>query len=131
MTQGNRQHAAAAERDAAQRAFGESLDLQRLGHHGGAVSRAYYAAYHAARALLYNKGVEPKTHEGLRRMIGVHYVLTGELAATHADALARLAFMRDAADYAPARPATASDAAEAVDLARAFLAAAGVTAPPR
>lgn len=47
--------------------------LAHLGHHGGAVSRAC----HAARALLYEKGLEPKPHEGVRRMIGLHYVMPG------------------------------------------------------
>ena len=126
MTEANRQSAAADERNAALAAWHEALDLQRLGHHGGTVSRAYYASYHAARALLYEKGVEPKTHEGVRRMIGVHYVLTNELGAAQGDALTRLAFMRDAADYAPASPAGATEAAEAVTLARGFLEAARV-----
>lgn len=126
MTEANRQSAAAVERSAAHAAWAEALDLQRLGHHGGTVSRAYYAAYHAARALLYEKGVEPKTHEGVRRMIGIHCVLTKELTTAAGDALSRLAFMRDAADYAPARPTSATEAAEAVALARAFLQAARV-----
>jgi hypothetical protein len=31
------------------------------------ISRAYYAMFHAARALLYLYGVEPRTHEGVIR----------------------------------------------------------------
>jgi uncharacterized protein (UPF0332 family) len=126
MTQANRELAAAAERAGAHQAFREAVDLRRLGHHGGAISRAYYSAYHAARALLYEKGIEPKTHEGVRRMIGVHWVVTGELSVKDADALAKLAFMRDSADYAPAQPSTDAQSAEAVELARVFLLAARV-----
>ena len=31
------------------------------------ISRAYYAMFHAARALLYLYGIEPRTHEGVIR----------------------------------------------------------------
>ena len=126
MTQTNRAAAAAAERAAAGEAFREAVGLQRLGHPAGTVSRAYYAAYHAARGLLFEKGVEPKTHDGVRRMIGLHYVVAGELAAAQADALAELAYLREVSDYAPARPTTAETAAQAVNLARAFMQAARV-----
>lgn len=125
MTEVNRATAAAAERQAARSALAEAAALEQMGHAGGAISRAYYAAYHAARALLYDKGLEPKTHEGVRRLIGLHYVLSNELSAAQGDALARLAFMREAADYAPSRPPVAVEAAEALQLARNFLSAAG------
>ncbi len=125
MTAANREQAAQAERRAATTAFREAAALAPLGHHGGTVSRAYYAAYHAARALLYEKGVEPKTHEGVRRMIGLHYVMPGLLSAAKADSLAQLAYMRDTADYAPAEPPDARQAETALKLARDFLAAAG------
>lgn len=124
MTESNRSLAAAAERKAAQIALAEATALHQMGFCGGAVSRAYYAAYHAARALLYEKGLEPKTHEGVRRMLGLHCVVTGELTAGTADALAKLAFMREAADYAPVQPPAAAEAADAVKMAGDFLSAA-------
>jgi hypothetical protein len=127
MTAENKTLAATAEREAAVRAFREAGDLLRLKHHGGAISRAYYAAYHAARALLYEKGLEPKTHEGVRRMIGLHYVLPGLIPQAEGDALAALALMREAADYAPSAPATQPEAEQAVELARHFLRAARVS----
>jgi len=126
LTSANRQQAAQAERRASAEAFRESKALAGLGHNGGAVSRAYYAAYHAARALLFEKGIEPKTHEGVRRMIGLHYVIPGLLSAAVADALAQLAYMREAADYAPAEPPETKQAEDALKLSREFLSAAGV-----
>jgi uncharacterized protein (UPF0332 family) len=126
MTEANRAQAAAAERRAALAAYREAADLHRLGHPGGTVSRAYYATYHAARALLFERGLEPKTHEGVRRMIGLHFVLTGALTAAQADALAKLAYLREAADYAPAEPRTPAEADEALLLAKTFLSAAKV-----
>lgn len=129
MTAANRQQAAAAERRVAAATFREAAALARLGHHGGAVSRAYYAAYHAARALLYEKGIEPKSHEGVRRMIGLHYVMPGLMATSAAEGLAQLSFMRDAADYAPTEPPAAGQATTALQFAREFLKGAGVEPP--
>jgi len=42
-----------------------------------AVSRAYYAMYHAARAALSIVNVFPKTHEGVVAEFGRKFVLTG------------------------------------------------------
>lgn len=126
MTSANRQQAAQAGRRAAAEPFREASALAGLGHNGGAVSRAYYAAYHAARALLFGKGIEPKTHEGVRRMIGLHYVVPGLLSGSLANALAQLAYMREAADHAPAEPLDPNQAEAALKSAREFSRAAGV-----
>ncbi len=129
MTRSNQEANAAHERRAALSAGREAVDLGRLDHHGGAVSRAYYAAYNAARALLFEKGLEPKTHEGVRRMLGWHSVLPGLLAEKQAQGLSRLAYLREASDYAPADPAMSEQTREALMLTREFLVAAGVQAP--
>jgi uncharacterized protein (UPF0332 family) len=129
MTSSNQEANAAHERRASLNAWREAADLDRLGHHGGAVSRAYYAAYHAARALLFEKGLEPKTHEGVRRMLGLHYVLPGLLAEKQTQGLTRLAYLREASDYAPAQPPTAEQSHEALALTKEFLGASGVQLP--
>jgi uncharacterized protein (UPF0332 family) len=76
--------------------------------------------------MLYEKGLEPKTHEGVRRMVGLHYVLPGLMAQADGDALTALALMREDADYAPSAPSTCQQAEQAVELARRFLRAARV-----
>jgi len=57
-----------------------------------AVSRAYYAMYHAAKAALAQVNVFPKTHEGVVSEFGKRLVLTGifpkELGKNLADAKA-------------------------------------------
>jgi uncharacterized protein (UPF0332 family) len=40
------------------------------GHHGDAVTRAYYAMLYAARGLLAAKGVHPRSHGGVLRALG-------------------------------------------------------------
>lgn len=64
-----------------------------------AVSRAYYAAYHYARALLLTKELEPKSHRGLIQMIGLHFVKTGLLSDTDANHLGHLESFRGLSDY--------------------------------
>jgi len=51
--------------------------LFRDGDYEDAVSRAYYAMYHAARAALSTVNVFPKTHEGVVSEFGRKFVLTG------------------------------------------------------
>jgi len=66
--------------------------LFRDGDYEDAVSRAYYAMYHAARAALSTVNVFPKTHEGVVSEFGRKFVLAGifpkELGRNLADAKA-------------------------------------------
>jgi len=66
--------------------------LFREGYYEDAVSRAYYAMYHAARAALSTVGVFPKTHEGVVTEFGRKFVVTEifprELGKNLADAKA-------------------------------------------
>jgi uncharacterized protein (UPF0332 family) len=80
-----------------------------------AVSDAYYAAFHAASALLASAGLEAGTHEGLRRQLALHFVKDGPLPPHAARDLSRLLSDRLLADYAVAGEI---DAAAAVDAAR-------------
>jgi uncharacterized protein (UPF0332 family) len=80
-----------------------------------ATSDAYYAAFHAATALLASAGVEAGTHEGLRRLLALHFVKDGPLPPHTARDLSRLLSDRLLADYAVAGEI---DQAAAVDAAR-------------
>lgn len=66
--------------------------LFRDGDYEDAVSRAYYAMYHAARAALSTLNVFPKTHEGVVTEFGRRFVLADvfskELGKNLADAKA-------------------------------------------
>jgi uncharacterized protein (UPF0332 family) len=84
-----------------------------------AVTRAYFAAFHAARALLYANGHEPRTHEGVHHLLQIHFVKTARLEIEQGRALARLQTYRGEADYGDAvvdERAARGD----VDTARAF-----------
>jgi uncharacterized protein (UPF0332 family) len=51
------------------------------------VSRSYYAVLHSAKAALHINVVESKTHEGVRRMFGLHLVKTGKIEKEFSDIL--------------------------------------------
>ena len=103
----------------------EELDAARLLHerrfYFKSVSSSYYAIYHAAKALLLLKGVDPRTHEGVERMFALYYIKTGEFDLNVGKAIGRLMKMRQEADYFPEIPFTAEESAEAVEMAGAFI----------
>ena len=103
----------------------ESADiLLNAGKYADAVSRAYYAAYHYARALLLSAGEEPRTHGGLDRLLQRDFVRTGQLEAKDARLLARLMAFRQSADYTAEYVFTDATARDEVDAAKTFVAAA-------
>lgn len=105
----------------------ESLSAARHLLTGGfgndAVSRAYYAAFHCARALLVSKGIEAKTHRGTVQLLGLHFVKTGILAPETAGLLAHLETYRELVDYTPATRFTGEEAREEIARAERFMAA--------
>ena len=64
-----------------------------------AAATLYFAAVHACRALLASRGIEPRSHRGLRSMVSLHFVKPGALAPEVARALSDLQEAREGADY--------------------------------
>lgn len=67
--------------------------------HGGAVNRYYYAAFHAARALLATRNVDSARHAGVIALFQRHFVKTGDFPADTARALPRSFEKRLSSDY--------------------------------
>ena len=44
------------------------------------IERSYYAAFHAASALLASRGIYPSTHDGTISMLALHFVKAGALS---------------------------------------------------
>jgi uncharacterized protein (UPF0332 family) len=112
----------------ARRAFQEatsSLDdadfLCQNGRLKSAVSRSYYAALQAARALLFSKGLEASTHSGVAHLVYEHFVAPRLLPPEIARLLRRLQVAREDADYEMAALMTPQMAAESVAEARTYL----------
>lgn len=113
-----------------------TLDAARLlagaGFHRDAVTRAYYAVFHAACALLASVGLKARTHEGVRSLVSEHFVRPGVLDADHARTLRRAAGDRNDADYDAASVFTAEDSREDITRAAAFIEAASkIVAAPK
>ena len=64
-----------------------------------AVSRAYYAVLHAAKAALLVVGVAADSHVAVRRMFGKHLILSGSIERVWARSLAEGMDNRLSADY--------------------------------
>ena len=67
------------------------------------------------------KGIDPKTHEGVERMISLYYVKTKEIDLSAGKAVGRLMKMGQEADYYPEVPFSEEEAAEAIGAAEGFL----------
>jgi uncharacterized protein (UPF0332 family) len=95
--------------------------LSAEGYPEDAVSRAYYAVFHAAKAALGVHDVSVTSHAGARRMFGLRLVRTGEIEAVWASYLAESADDRLAADYDSSISIPADEAQREVRRARRFL----------
>jgi uncharacterized protein (UPF0332 family) len=104
-------------------AIEEAELLLQAGKLAGAVSRAYYGAFHHARALLLSADEEPRSHGGLTRLLQSNFVRTGRVAPEDAALLSRLMSLRQDADYTAEYVFTAPMAASELDDARRFVAA--------
>ena len=65
----------------------------------GAVNRYYYAAFHAARALLATRGVDSSRHAGVIALFQQHFVKTGDFSSEVARALPRSFEKRLSSDH--------------------------------
>lgn len=86
-----------------------------------AVSRAYYAAFHAARVALAAHGSTPRTHSGVASEFGRLIVLPGSISPDIARTLKRLATARDLADYSEDEVPSPEEIAQFVDEAVRFV----------
>ena len=89
-----------------------------------AVSRAYYAVFHAAQALLLTEGLTAGTHQGLVNLFGLHLVKTGKFEKKFGRYLANLKDARENSDYEIYSGIDQATAQRAVQEADEFLSAA-------
>jgi uncharacterized protein (UPF0332 family) len=73
--------------------------LIQFGYHSNAISRMYYACYHATQALLLTKNIITKTHNGQINQLHNEFVSTGNFDKTQAAFLSLLLNLRIDSDY--------------------------------
>ena len=66
-----------------------------------AISKLYYFLLYNVRALLLTKGLEPKSHEGALRLLGLHFVKKGIFNPRDSHIFSKLMKFREEADYNP------------------------------
>ena len=84
-------------------------------------SRAYYAAFHAAQALLATEGLHADTHQGVVSMFGLHFARTGKVNPRLGRHLNNLKDDRESGDYDLYSGIDREDAERAVAEARDFV----------
>jgi uncharacterized protein (UPF0332 family) len=96
-------------------------DLLEKGHYDIAASRAYYAAFYAASALLLGKKIDPSKHSGVIAAIHREFVKTGKLAVAQGKSLNWLFELRGVGDYGVIVHVTEEEALRAIKVAEDFV----------
>jgi uncharacterized protein len=95
-------------------------ELLDKGYYDVSASRAYYAAFYAASALLLNAGIDTSKHSGVIALIHQHFVKSGKLGQEQGRNLNWLFELRSVGDYGVSLHVDLDDARKAVDTAQDF-----------
>lgn len=99
-------------------------ELATGGYYDFVASRAYYAAFYAATALLLSEELEFGKHSGVIASIHQRFVKTGKLDTKSGRDLNWLFELRSVGDYGAATHVSQQDADRAIEVADDFLKAA-------
>jgi uncharacterized protein (UPF0332 family) len=95
------------------------------GDYDSAVSRAYYAMFYVAEALLLSKGLAYSKHSAVIAAFGKEFAKTGELSAVFHAHLREAADARNVSDYQVLSHITEETALQHISRAEELLAVAG------
>jgi uncharacterized protein (UPF0332 family) len=101
MTGVNRRENIRAELERAAEALAAATLLYENGFISDAVSRLYYFVLYNVRALLLSKDLEPRSHDGALRLLGMHFVRDSLIEKNAAQIFSKLMKFREEADYNP------------------------------
>lgn len=110
MNSKNRQLNISVAIEKGQAALRQARILNDSHEYDGAVSRAYYAAFHYASAVLLTRGLEALSHQGLVRMFNLHFIKTGQFPKRYSTILSHAQKAREESDYQGEIPFTEEDA---------------------
>ena len=89
----------AANLERAEQSIQAAKDLALKGYHDFAASRAYYAAFYGATAVLLNEGLDFSKHSGVIASIHQRFVKMGKLGKEQGKDLNWLFEIRNVGDY--------------------------------
>jgi uncharacterized protein (UPF0332 family) len=96
-------------------------ELFDRGYYDVCASRAYYAAFYSASALLLKKKIDTSKHGGVIALIHQHFVKSGILGKEQGRNLNWLFELRSVGDYGVSLHVAPKDARRAVDTASDFI----------
>jgi uncharacterized protein (UPF0332 family) len=96
-------------------------ELIRTGYYDFAASRAYYAVFYGATAVLLNEGLDFSKHSGIIASIHQRFVKTGKLSKEHGKNLNWLFELRNVGDYGVTAHVSQPQAEQAILAAESFL----------
>jgi uncharacterized protein (UPF0332 family) len=73
--------------------------LIKNGYFNAAVSRLYYACYYAVTALLLKNDIFAQTHQGVKQMFSLHFIVTGKICNKYSQFYAQIFNDRMSGDY--------------------------------
>lgn len=107
--------------DRAQDCIGEAELLLNASHFTAAISRAYYAMFHAATAALLHHNIERHSHQGIISAFGETFAKTGQIEPKFHGYLKEAFDLRQESDYQPVVRLTEVQACEVVSWAKEFV----------
>lgn len=105
----------------ARRIFSESDVYVQNGLWSTLTNRLYYAAFHAATALLIHHGLRAGTHQGVHVLLSKHFVKEGILSREDGTTFSRLQTMRERGDYNCLIDTTEEEIVPFIDKVKSFL----------
>ncbi len=118
-----REQEIAANLERAEQSIQAAKDLATKGYHDFAASRAYYAAFYGATALLLKEGLDFSKHSGVIALIHQRFVRTGKLSKEQGKDLNWLFEIRNIGDCGGIAHVSCAQAEQAIQAAESFLSA--------
>ena len=86
-----------------------------------AANRLYYACFYAVTALLIKDGYETHTHNGVKTLLGLHYIKENKIERAQGDLFKHLFRLRQTGDYDDWVDLQEQDVAPLVEPAKEFI----------
>jgi uncharacterized protein (UPF0332 family) len=113
----------AANLERAEQSVQAARQLASEGYYDFAASRAYYAAFYAATAILLSEGLELSKHSAVIASIHQRFVKTGRLSKEQGKTLNWLFELRSVGNYGGTAHVSHQEAEQAIQAAEGFLSA--------
>ncbi|MFP4175940.1 MAG: HEPN domain-containing protein [Candidatus Brocadiia bacterium] len=108
----------------AETSLGAARKLLKDDYPDFSASRAYYAAFYAATALLLSRDISRSKHSGTIAAIHQYFIKPGHLSVKHGEEIRKLFELRNVGDYGSTQHVGPQDASRAIEMAEQFVNAA-------